>query len=258
MQTNSTEKASPLYLNESYTERSSSQKGHRNSNRNSTKKSAVITTAHSKRNFTYSSVLLPICSAILFLLMGRRILPQSAFRLFIIRGSFRCWPPWCFRFQAGFPTNTKTTTTTTTPKGSCCRGHQAVQCPCSRFLREGHNPLLSKWGKIRRKTIFLVFAFRFSRVKFRTTLLLLCVEVEVFLCYLLFLASTHSRLQIPSGLLTSWLVGRILALRSKILFLFFGQEKHSHCQNNFSFRRCPRGCPQGNPFSVAWTFYPFL
>lgn len=99
MHTNSTEKASPLYLNESYTERSKSQNGHRNSNRNSSKKSAVITNAHSKRNFTYSSVLLPICSAILFLLMGRRILPQSAFLLFIIRDAFSVPSPWWCRLR---------------------------------------------------------------------------------------------------------------------------------------------------------------
>lgn len=74
----------PLYLKESYTERSNSQNGHKNSKRNSSKKSAVITETHSSRNLKYNSVLLPICSAILFFLMGRRILPQSALRLFMI------------------------------------------------------------------------------------------------------------------------------------------------------------------------------
>lgn len=49
---------SPLYLNESCTERSSNQKGHKNSKRNINIKSAVITIAHSTKNFIYNTVVL--------------------------------------------------------------------------------------------------------------------------------------------------------------------------------------------------------
>lgn len=47
-----------MYLNESYTDLRSNQNGHRNSKRKSNIKSAVITTAHRIRYFTYKKVLL--------------------------------------------------------------------------------------------------------------------------------------------------------------------------------------------------------
>ena len=51
---------SPLYLKESWTDRSNSQNGHKYSNRNSSIKSADITIAHNIRNLTYKMVLLKL------------------------------------------------------------------------------------------------------------------------------------------------------------------------------------------------------
>lgn len=85
MHTNNTENANPLNLNESCTDRKSSQKGHKNSKRNINIKSAVITMAQSIRNFMYRTVVLPYMpSVILLRFIGRRSLPQSALRRFIL------------------------------------------------------------------------------------------------------------------------------------------------------------------------------
>lgn len=58
MHTNSTENANPLYLKESCTDLNNNQNGQRYSNRNSSKKSAVMTIAHNIRNLKYRRVLL--------------------------------------------------------------------------------------------------------------------------------------------------------------------------------------------------------
>lgn len=58
MHTNSTENANPLYLKESCTDLNNNQNGQRYSNRNSSKKSAVMTIAHNIRNLKYNRVLL--------------------------------------------------------------------------------------------------------------------------------------------------------------------------------------------------------